>query len=583
MGFFLVIIYLRFYDHNAQNPCFEVFRRCEGIVNTWQSVFDSDEHSPYANLPNIQQLGETVRDLRKAALFYTIFLLMIYMPIFCTLNHYYHTHYHSYAWTVSICFLSGKVPGLVLFGLFIVSIMGVHFNCAKYNYNFFMDWQSLEEKESEPLRLRRYGAYLLLFLFNTPIVIIINIIYVYIELNYERDARYAAQVFMAVFKMRWNEVVVLRMLDFAIHIMGVSKTANQHQELLFVSTIALINNIAVPFIATAGASSKCFLSLFQSEKIVKSSYQYTFCALETNSACAQFLTETEKTEFDPPFVYSYQCSSTLMTAYAAVTVYIIIVSALSIFIIYVPLLYIQTQFSNKSWFARLIDAVIPKMLRRMPKSEDITPETRPPVMFEKDKFVMTIIGKLALLMTFGAVFPPLGFVICFGIYRDTYFTQCLIGRLTLLLNKNGLPWAKHLDNECKGVAGSLRESIWLITPFVVSFYSFFVFDIYGDDVGFKRAIWSLFSTIAIPLVFSFPFRYYHARERLNSFLSSVSSKIRATSRDLEPGQEMVELDKELSTTVSPIQELSDVKIRQESRESSWTEVGEEVSLEKIYK
>jgi hypothetical protein len=176
-------------------------------------------------------------------------------------------------------------------------------------------------------------------------------------------------------------------------------------------------------------------------------------------------------------------------------------SILLIFSVYIPIYFILQRLDRKSRLYAFLDGLLPRMMRTLPFIIDSNVGTATaPSMFVKDKFVMQLVGKIALLLTFGTVFPPLAVVICFGIFRDIYFSQLLMGRLALRLRTENIPWIKALDNECKGVSDSLYSSIHLLTVFVVFFYAFFIFDIYGDETGFKRAIWAPIIMIALPLL-----------------------------------------------------------------------------------
>ena len=46
-----------------------------------------------------------------------------------------------------------------------------------------------------------------------------------------------------------------------------------------------------------------------------------------------------------------------------------------------------------------------------------------------DSFEAQLGNSIVLLVTFGAVFPPLGVLICLSVWSETYFKQLLVGRL----------------------------------------------------------------------------------------------------------------------------------------------------------
>jgi hypothetical protein len=49
--------------------------------------------------------------------------------------------------------------------------------------------------------------------------------------------------------------------------------------------------------------------------------------------------------------------------------------------------------------------------------------------------------------------------------------------------------------------------------FVVFFYAFFIFDIYGDETGFKRAIWAPIIMIVLPLLIVWLFLKFYEPQK----------------------------------------------------------------------
>jgi ascorbate-specific PTS system EIIC-type component UlaA len=58
---------------------------------------------------------------------------------------------------------------------------------------------------------------------------------------------------------------------------------------------------------------------------------------------------------------------------------------------------------------------------------------------------------------------------------------------------------KSLKHDCSGARAMFFKSVWITAPFVVLFYCFLLFDILGDAVGWRQAVW-LPASVGILLV-----------------------------------------------------------------------------------
>jgi hypothetical protein len=372
------------------------------------------------------------------------------------------------------------------------------------------------------LTWRNVACYVLVILINSPPVLIANVVYVMIESQYSGVARVGIQVAIAVFKLFWNERLLPSLIDYCKYICSATTTA--HEDLLLEIIVSILNNITLPCIAIATASSSCFRSAIVKPKTVKSTFTYQYCSIRQSSGeCVKgFLYETEKTtSYDPPFQYSFQCSSVLIVSYASVYVLMFLGSAVIVWTVYLPLKALQNRYNKDSYIFKLIDRILPRLLRYLPdvpKKKDaknnpndgreITDETariwQIPALFERHRFVVAVVNKITILLTFGVIFPPLAAISCFGLYRDTVFTQISIGRMVLHARDrqfNDVIYA--IDRDCHGVLRAFRSSIWLMGPIALSFYSLFIFDTLGDDIGFPKALWVLFVMPGLPLMYRF--------------------------------------------------------------------------------
>lgn len=126
-------------------------------------------------------------------------------------------------------------------------------------------------------------------------------------------------------------------------------------------------------------------------------------------------------------------------------------------------------------------------------------ESKP--IFAVSKFLVNIVCNIGIMITFGAIFPPLAVVICLSILVNTRFVQLMIGRLLTKAENAGVSVYGHqLDLDCEGAHKAFRHVIWLLLVFTCLFYSLFVFDILGDAEGWRRALWAPLAMVSLPVV-----------------------------------------------------------------------------------
>eukprot|EP00981_Chlorochromonas_danica_P014933 scaffold9485_cov248-Ochromonas_danica.AAC.8 len=87
------------------------------------------------------------------------------------------------------------------------------------------------------------------------------------------------------------------------------------------SSLMLFNTIVAPCLATLLISSDCFYYVFASPPFVSMSYAYPTCIATADTTCALTTDVLYASDFQPPFSYSYQCSSALLQEYGYVFVY----------------------------------------------------------------------------------------------------------------------------------------------------------------------------------------------------------------------------------------------------------------------
>ncbi len=154
--------------------------------------------------------------------------------------------------------------------------------------------------------------------------------------------------------------------------------------------------------------------------------------------------------------------------------------------------------------------VIGKLVPAVMKLE-VVPDGPQRLLFEKDKFVRQIVSSLAVLTTFGAVFPPLTVIILIAVFIRTYHLQWCVGDILLRAEERGYNVYKdNLNLETHGLAQSLVHSMWLLVPLSCLFYALFVFDTYADQAGWRASLWAVCLMAGMPLLlWGYVKAYYH--------------------------------------------------------------------------
>jgi hypothetical protein len=87
---------------------------------------------------------------------------------------------------------------------------------------------------------------------------------------------------------------------------------------------------------------------------------------------------------------------------------------------YGPMYDIQTRLGPNHWLSKAVNCMLPALMRDIPP--DWTNESKVPNLFDRDQFIVWTTGKVALLMMYGVVFPPLAVPIYIGILTVSLIT-----------------------------------------------------------------------------------------------------------------------------------------------------------------
>jgi hypothetical protein len=248
---------------------------------------------------------------------------------------------------------------------------------------------------------------------------------------------------------------------------------------VFQCSVGIINIIIIPLVSTSFLSSNCFYYSIIPQPILSSSYIYQELVNSCNifGQCDNEIESVTRTSaYQPPFEYSYQCASTLMTTYDSVYIY------MSILLISEPLLvtFIKFWYRKVKEYERIekiINKFLPSTLKPLQSSltnsikEDKGEEKEikegnifmkcykkfkkhrmKTILFNQTNFIVDIVIFIVLSVTVGFILPLVGIITCISLYLYIHSTLSNIGgKLTNattnekeILEKESIKYMKYL-------------------------------------------------------------------------------------------------------------------------------------------
>jgi hypothetical protein len=474
-------------------------------LKVWNAAVGSDMVSTRLFAASVKRV---VRVSATVAAYIVLFLL----PIYAVCTALYGTYTHQYAYAISAAYLSGPVPFAWEFVFLLLLLAGF---CSMTVTWTKEQGDAHSRQEDSQLtsheRRRSFAIYTLTALLNFVIVLGVNTAYVIIALNRNGLALTFTQIALALFKVAFNSLCSPALLRWTSQ----SFAGRQPSPASFITVqllVSIVNNILVPCLVVSIVSPNCFYNIFKSAAKVETYFTYSgVCSTYTSFSelqfgCTQEASAVAKTSYNPPFEYSYQCSSSFITYYAPAYVIMCIIAGFALPVAQVVLQRLHSRASvGTRWFA-VLDVVLPRILKPLPNESahdggvvTVVRNLYAPI-FDASQHLITLLTYLALLLTFGAVFPPLAVCFAVTLLCLVLFAKFKVGRFLVNEREANLPGQLAIvEQECAGVGepGILVRAVSMIAVSAGVFYTLFLFDTLGDQRGLSGAYWVL---IVAPLV-----------------------------------------------------------------------------------
>jgi len=136
--------------------------------------------------------------------------------------------------------------------------------------------------------------------------------------------------------------------------------------------------------------------------------------------------------------------------------------------------------------------------------------------FDFESFVLTILTKLFIIMTFGIMCPILAIATAISIILPCWYVQLLVGRYITLIQESNLEnelLMEILERDCDGQIFdfSLNQIRFSLIFFTSLFMAAFLFDMSGDQQGWRNALVYPFIMLGITMVVMTIHHYYIKR------------------------------------------------------------------------
>jgi len=373
----------------------------------------------------------------------------------------YRTVEHVYSWAVSSAYLYGDVPsitcltgwtGMMLFVcIFTVQESSRVKRENKHRTHRNVLLKSLNPDPSAEKHVIRTWSMTFIcilrlsifFTFIVGVVVAMNALYLYVDRVATSSVQTLFKLGFAGFKLTWTNVVTQRIYHASFLHFGVQEKV--HNEFIFdmfhgkASVLLLASfmvQFLVPFAVTIFLSPACLKLAFDPDPPIK--YSYSYIRSNFPGGSTQVIVHEETSA---PFVYSTNCFDTILDIYVPLYGAMFMVSLVKSLLQFIYLLWSIAHKNDPTaedtvWYRgilKVINYTLPmKNLyhnSRYRKKSFQPGKIWPSV--DKVWVLQTLVhqmDRMLLLVTYGALCPPLGFLIVASMISDAYIEKLLMGR-----------------------------------------------------------------------------------------------------------------------------------------------------------
>jgi Leucine-rich repeat (LRR) protein len=541
----LIVIVCIYADKKSYNSLLQVYA---GLLNKIRADLDvrdlkssAGEYVP--RLRRYKKITDICRLCIAVSCLGALLILVVLLPLYSVLSAYYGTYQYQYAYNVSLIYLSGTVPAALCITALLLLLLSIYFwfvlclrkyqqRCSAFEREIGYEVAQDEHRARESAHVQedwftreKVTVYVGCILVDLVVVFGVNVAYIQALVHADDVQVYLLQAVLSAFKIAWSSFC-----GYAVNYLTMQsrfKSRNLKKGLLFVMVLVTIfNNIVVPCLTVLAASPTCFYHILEPSRSISSQAVVEDCLGYTDQQCKQhpYVIGGTTVKFDPPFIYSYQCAASFVTYYAPAFMFMCILTGFVVpafrYAVSVGAPYLKEgHFWHRMFYPRMAKVLYPV------SSESPVAKRY----FSSRKLIVALLNNLGVLLTFGAVFPPLAAALFVASLTRVYFsrmeTKRFLRRAAELGRKDLID---RIDADCAFVGSEtmLIRSMWLLIVVSCWFYALFLFDTLGDAVGFSRAYWVLIVMLVLPVLAYTLFRLYSGTSfvrRRDLLLSTLSA------------------------------------------------------------
>jgi hypothetical protein len=330
----------------------------------------------------------------------------------------------------------------------------------------------------------------------------VNAVYVLVAVGrLSNVALLFVQAALGTFKLAWSAWVIPSLLAWAFE-----RSSLQLPNWIF---MILFVFLGAPFASSFSESSSCFLYVLTMPR--RNSFSFIISSVNTEAVCGtngcQFVSITEpsiiRQSILPPWMYSYQCSSAVITGYAPVLFMAYLMSGAV-----VPFVLLAAAHCPEHYFAAVRRALPPTMLKLLHVDKSSVACLLKSIIASNvgKRMSVKFILNLAVMLTFGLTVPLLNLaVIC--------DTSVHLGMTIVLLNRSisfcegseqdGELIRQEFWNNFSLEAQEIRGCCFIVLGYVSVFWSLFAFDWIGDVHGALAGGLTMLLPLLLPTLIGF--------------------------------------------------------------------------------
>jgi hypothetical protein len=330
-------------------------------------------------IDNITKLIDLYYILQKIIFSFIVFLTLIWISLsaYLTTNYSYYTF--SYGFSIASTFLSGFEAGYIMMLFLSITILFVY----SYLCNFLPLIDSEEEKSAKrdlldsfneklfrDSKSLRFVALAIVTIIDLIAMILLNSVYVFATINFRTELVFIIEILVSFFKIIWKwtlfPLLTRRFKKYLINDNNIG-LKQYDDEVIYQCSIGVINNLIIPLLVSAAIPPNCFVNALSTQAAVESVYYVNQCQnfhiMEGVLQCTKFQSMPEKTTYEPPFDYTYQCSSTIASTYSSIYIIMSILLVVTDTIIIFSMNTFYKKMNKSSSIFKFIDNFIPNSMK----------------------------------------------------------------------------------------------------------------------------------------------------------------------------------------------------------------------------